>query len=166
MDKMKSICAITNPIVNSYKRLVPGFEAPTYIAWSATNRSPLVRVPASRGASTRIELRCPDSAANPYLVLAVCLAAGLDGIKNDMVPPASVQRDIFQMTRQERKEAGVHSLPKNLYDAVKEMQTSEFVKGVLGPDVFDKYIIAKKAEWMDYTTQVTDWEIDRYLDWI
>ncbi|MCR5835578.1 MAG: type I glutamate--ammonia ligase [Lachnospiraceae bacterium] len=166
MDKMKSICAITNPIVNSYKRLVPGFEAPTYIAWSATNRSPLVRVPASRGASTRIELRCPDSAANPYLVLAVCLAAGLDGIKNGMVPPASVQRDIFAMTRQERKEAGVHSLPKNLYDAVKEMQTSEFVKGVLGPDVFDKYIIAKKAEWMDYTTQVTDWEIDRYLDWI
>jgi glutamine synthetase len=166
MDKMKSICAITNPIVNSYKRLVPGFEAPTYIAWSATNRSPLVRVPASRGASTRIELRCPDSAANPYLVLAVCLAAGLDGIKNEMVPPASVQRDIFAMTRQERKEAGVHSLPKNLYDAVKEMQTSEFVKGVLGPDVFDKYIIAKKAEWMDYTTQVTDWEIDRYLDWI
>ncbi|MBE5958849.1 MAG: type I glutamate--ammonia ligase [Lachnospiraceae bacterium] len=166
MDKMKSICAITNPIVNSYKRLVPGFEAPTYIAWSATNRSPLVRVPASRGASTRIELRCPDSAANPYLVLAVCLAAGLDGIKNEMVPPASVQRDIFQMTRQERKEADVHSLPKNLYDAVKEMQTSEFVKGVLGEDVFDKYIIAKKAEWMDYTTQVTDWEIDRYLDWI
>lgn len=166
MDKMKSICAITNPIVNSYKRLVPGFEAPTYIAWSATNRSPLVRVPASRGASTRIELRCPDSAANPYLVLSVCLAAGLDGIKNEMVPPASVQRDIFAMTRQERKETGVHSFPKNLYDAVKEMQTSEFVKGVLGPDVFDKYIIAKKAEWMDYTTQVTDWEIDRYLDWI
>lgn len=166
MKHMRSIAAITNPIVNSYKRLVPGYEAPTYIAWSATNRSPLVRVPASRGTSTRVELRCPDSAANPYLALAVCLAAGLDGIKNNLTPPESVARDIYQMTRKERKEAGIQSLPKNLYEAVQEMSKSDFVKGVLGEEVFDKYIDAKLSEWMEYTSQVTDWEIDRYLDWI
>mgnify|MGYP000535578607 FL=1 len=95
MEHMRSISAITNPIVNSYKRLVPGYEAPTYIAWSATNRSPLVRVPAARGVGTRVELRCPDCAANPYLTLAVCLAAGLDGIKRGLVPKESVQQDIY-----------------------------------------------------------------------
>lgn len=166
MTHMRSMAAITNPIVNSYKRLVSGFEAPTYIAWSATNRSPLVRVPASRGASTRVELRCPDSAANPYLVLAVCLAAGLDGIKKNMTPPESVQRDIYQMTRKERRAAGIQSLPKNLYEAIQEMSKSDFMKEVLGEEVFDKYIDAKTSEWMEYTSQVTDWEIDRYLDWI
>lgn len=164
MKHMRSIAAITNPIVNSYKRLVPGFEAPTYIAWSATNRSPLVRVPAARGTGTRVELRCPDSAANPYLVLAVCLAAGLDGIKNNLTPPQAVARDIFQMTKKERREAGIQSLPKNLYEAIQEMSKSEFVKEVLGEEIFEKYIDAKMSEWMEYTSQVTDWEIDRYLD--
>ena len=105
MEHMRGMAAITNPIVNSYKRLVPGFEAPTYIAWSATNRSPLVRVPAARGAGTRVELRCPDCACNPYLAIAVCLAAGLDGIKRGLTPPASVQQDIFEMTEKERAEA-------------------------------------------------------------
>lgn len=166
MTHMRSMAAITNPIVNSYKRLVPGFEAPVYIAWSATNRSPLVRVPSARGASTRVELRCPDSAANPYLAFAVCLAAGLDGIKNNMTPPESIARDIFQMTRKERRAAGVQSLPKNLYEAIQEMSKSEFMKDVLGEEVFDKYIDAKTGEWMEYTAQVTDWEIDRYLDCI
>ncbi|MBR3645657.1 MAG: type I glutamate--ammonia ligase [Lachnospiraceae bacterium] len=164
MEHMRSICAITNPIVNSYKRLVPGFEAPTYIAWSATNRSPLIRVPYARGMSTRVELRCPDCASNPYLAFAVCLAAGLDGIKRGLVPPESVQRDIFQMTEAERKEAGIQDLPRNLYNAIKEMKKSDFVKEVLGEEAFNKYIIAKSAEWMEYTAQVTDWEIDRYLD--
>jgi len=166
MKHMKSIAAITNPIVNSYKRLVPGFEAPTYIAWSATNRSPLIRVPAARGNSTRVELRCPDSAANPYLVFALCLAAGLDGIKNNLTPPESIQKDIFAMTSKERIKEGIESLPKNLYEAIKYMEESEFVKSVLGEELFDKYINAKKAEWMEYTSQVTDWEIDKYLDWI
>ena len=164
MTHMRSISAVTNPIVNSYKRLVSGYEAPTYIAWSATNRSPLIRVPASKGMSTRIELRCPDSAANPYLVFAVCLAAGLDGIKKGIVPPANVQRDIYQMNEEERAELNITSLPKNLYDAVKEMKKSDFVKGVLGEEAYKKYIKAKTAEWMEYTIQVTDWEIDRYLD--
>lgn len=164
MEHMRSMTAITNPIVNSYKRLVPGFEAPTYIAWSATNRSPLVRVPASRGAGTRVELRCPDCACNPYLAIAVCLAAGLDGIKRGLTPPESVQKDIYEMTEQERVEAGIGNLPSNLYEAIQEMKKSEFVKKVLGEEVFNKYIRAKSEEWDEYTSQVTDWEIDRYLD--
>lgn len=164
MEHMRSMTAITNPIVNSYKRLVPGFEAPTYIAWSATNRSPLVRVPASRGAGTRVELRCPDCACNPYLAIAVCLAAGLDGIKRGLTPPESVQKDIYEMTEQERAEAGIGNLPSNLYEAIQEMKKSEFVKKVLGEEVFNKYIRAKSEEWDEYTSQVTDWEIDRYLD--
>jgi glutamine synthetase len=163
MEHMRGMAAITNPIVNSYKRLVPGFEAPTYIAWSATNRSPLVRVPAARGAGTRVELRCPDCACNPYLAIAVCLAAGLDGIKRGLTPPASVQQDIFEMTEKERAEAGIASLPRNLYEAIQEMKKSEFMKNVLGEEVFHKYVKAKRAEWNEYTSQVTDWEIDRYL---
>lgn len=164
MEHVRSMTAITNPIVNSYKRLVPGFEAPTYIAWSATNRSPLVRVPASRGAGTRVELRCPDCACNPYLAIAVCLAAGLDGIKRGLTPLESVQKDIYEMTEQERVEAGIGNLPSNLYEAIQEMKKSEFVKKVLGEEVFNKYIRAKSEEWDEYTSQVTDWEIDRYLD--
>lgn len=163
MEHIRPISAITNPIVNSYKRLVPGYEAPTYIAWSATNRSPLIRVPASRGMGTRVELRCPDCACNPYLAIAVCLAAGLDGIKRGLKPVDSVQKDIYTMTDEERKEAKIEHLPKNLYEAIQEMKKSEFMKNVLGEQVFKKYIRAKEEEWMEYTSQVTDWEIDRYL---
>lgn len=163
MEHMRAMSAITNPIVNSYKRLVPGYEAPTYIAWSATNRSPLIRVPAAKGPGTRIELRCPDCACNPYLAFAVCLATGLDGIKRGLTPPASVQQDIFEMTENERLEAGIQSLPRNLYEAIHEMKKSEFMKDVLGEEVFYKYATAKRMEWNEYTSQVTDWEIDRYL---
>lgn len=163
MEHMRGITAITNPIVNSYKRLVPGYEAPTYIAWSATNRSPLIRVPAARGAGTRIELRCPDCSTNPYLAIAVCLAAGLDGIKRGLKPVASVQKDIYSMTDKERHAEGIEHLPKNLYEAIQEMKKSDFVKEVLGEEVYTKYIRAKEEEWMEYTSQVTDWEIDRYL---
>jgi glutamine synthetase len=163
MEHAKPITAVTNPIVNSYKRLVPGYEAPTYIAWSGTNRSPLIRVPAARGAGTRVELRSPDCAANPYLAIAVCLAAGLDGIKRGLKPVESVPQDIYSMTDEERRAAGIHSLPKNLYEAIKEMRESDFMKEVLGEDVFNKYIRAKREEWMEYTSQVTDWEIERYL---
>ena len=146
MEHMRAMTAITNPIVNSYKRLVPGYEAPTYIAWSATNRSPLIRVPAARGAGTRVELRCPDCACNPYLAIAVCLAAGLDGIKRKLKPVTSVQKDIFSMTDDEREEIGIESLPKNLYEAIQEMKKSPFVKNVLGKDVYKKYIKAKEDE--------------------
>lgn len=163
IEHMRAMSAVTNPIVNSYKRLVPGYEAPTYIAWSATNRSPLIRVPAAKGPGTRIELRCPDCACNPYLAFAVCLAAGLDGIKRGLTPPASVRQDIFEMTEKERLEAGIQSLPRNLYEAIHEMKKSEFMKDVLGEEVFYKYATAKRMEWNEYTSQVTDWEIDRYL---
>lgn len=163
MKHIKSMTAITNPLVNSYKRLVPNFEAPVYIAWSASNRSPLIRIPAGRGSSTRIELRCPDPSANPYLTLAICLAAGLDGIKNKLTPPDSVDKNIFALTDEERNALGVNRLPANLCEAVSELENSEFIRKVLGEHLSRKYIKAKKVEWEDYRTQVTRWEIDQYL---
>lgn len=163
MKHMKSMTAITNPLVNSYKRLVPNFEAPVYIAWSASNRSPLIRIPSSRGSATRLELRCPDPSANPYFTLAVCLAAGLDGIKNKLTPPDSIDKNIFELTHQERANLGVKSLPENLLEAIIDLENSEFIKNVLGEHISRKYIAAKKAEWEDYRTQVTKWELDEYL---
>ncbi len=164
MKHMKGMTAITNPLVNSYKRLVPGYEAPVYIAWSATNRSPLIRIPASRGEGTRIELRCPDPSANPYLALAVCLRAGLDGIMNQIQPPASVDCNIFAMTEEEKKAQGIEAIPGTLIEAVYELEKDEFIQEVLGRHVSGKYIEAKKAEWASYRSQVTDWEINQYLN--
>ncbi len=163
MKHVKGITAIANPLINSYKRLVPGHEAPVYIAWSATNRSPLIRIPASRGAGTRVELRSPDPAANPYLLLALCLAAGLDGIKNKMEPPKAVNSNIFELTEKEMKKAKIESLPSSLHQAIKEMEADPFIKEVLGDHVYSKYVEAKKAEWDNYRMQVTQWEIDEYL---
>mgnify|MGYP002610043318 CR=1 FL=1 len=163
MRHVKGMCAITNPLVNSYKRLVPGFEAPVYIAWSGTNRSPLIRIPAERGEGTRIELRCPDPSANPYLVLAVCLAAGLDGIQKQIMPPAAVDRNIFNMTEEEILEEGIDVLPNNLLEAVYEMEKDELVKEVLGTHTSRRYIKAKKKEWAEYSRQVSGWELDQYL---
>ncbi len=164
MKHMKGMTAITNPLVNSYKRLVPGYEAPVYIAWSAKNRSPLIRIPAARDEGTRIELRSPDSSANPYLALAVCLQAGLDGIRNQIMPPKSVDCNIFQMTEKERIESGIEEIPGTLIEAVSEMEKDPFMREVLGDHVYEKYITAKKQEWQDYRSQVTDWEINRYLN--
>ena len=164
MKHMQAMTAITNPLVNSYKRLVPGYEAPAYITWSATNRSPLIRIPASRGMGTRLELRCPDPSANPYLALAVCLRAGLDGIRNKILPPESVDRDVFGMSVQERCERGIAEMPGTLIEAVHCMETDDFMKDVLGSHVFEKYIAAKKEEWNRYRCQVTDWEINEYLN--
>lgn len=163
MKHVKGITAIANPLVNSYKRLVPGHEAPVYIAWSATNRSPLIRIPASRGAGTRVELRSPDPAANPYLLLALCLAAGLDGIKNKIEPPKAVNSNIFELSEKEMKKAKIESLPSSLHQAIKEMETDPFIREVLGDHVFSKYVEAKRAEWDNYRLQVTQWEIDEYL---
>jgi len=163
MKHMRSITAITNPLVNSYKRLVPGYEAPVYIAWSARNRSPLIRVPAARGASTRLELRCPDPSCNPYLALAAILAAGLDGIENKTQPPVAVNKNIFHMTDKQRREEGIFSLPGSLKEAIDEMSTSELAKDVLGNHIFGKYIEAKNEEWDNYRTRVSQWEIDQYL---
>ena len=163
MKHIKSMAAISNPLVNSYKRLVPGYEAPVYIAWSASNRSPLVRIPAARGASTRIELRCPDPAANPYFLLSACLAAGLDGIKNNLEVKHSTDRNIFKMTKEERDEAGIENLPHNLINAVKAMQKSELMKQTLGEYSFNLYTQSKIEEWDNYRTKVHQWEIDEYL---
>lgn len=163
MKNMKSIAAITNPLVNSYKRLVPGYEAPVYIAWSARNRSPLIRIPAARGASTRLELRCPDPSCNPYLALAAILAAGLDGIENRIQPPAPTNKNIFQMTREERAANGIDSLPGSLDEAIAVMAESEFIRGVLGSHIFEKYIEAKTEECNDYRTKISQWELDSYL---
>ena len=163
MRHIKGLTLINNPIINSYKRLVPGFEAPVYIAWSGTNRSPLIRIPAERGEGTRIELRCPDPSANPYLVLAVCLAAGLDGIQKQIMPPAAVDRNIFNMTEEEIQEEGIDVLPNNLLEAVYEMEKDELVKEVLGTHTSRRYIKAKKKEWAEYSRQVSGWELDQYL---
>ena len=135
MKHMKGMAAITNPLVNSYKRLVPGFEAPIYIAWSVTNRSPLIRIPVTRGEGTRVELRSPDSAANPYLTLAVCLQAGLDGIRNHLEPPAPVTENIFELRRSQKHELGIEALPADLGEALEEFERDEYLKEFLGGHV-------------------------------
>jgi glutamine synthetase len=163
MHHVKSFAAIANPVVNSYKRLVPGYEAPVYIAWSASNRSPLIRVPASRGESTRIELRSPDPASNPYLVLAMSLAAGLDGIKKKMDPGNPVDMNIFKMTENERDQSGIERLPASLEEAIELYRGSKFVRNVLGDHMFERYLEAKEKEWDNYRKQVHAWEINEYL---
>lgn len=163
MKNMRSIAALTNPLVNSYKRLVPGYEAPVYVAWSARNRSPLIRIPAARGTATRLELRCPDPSCNPYLALAAILAAGLDGIENKIQPPAPSNKNLFEMTAEERRAEGIGELPGSLDEAIAEMSGSGFVKEILGSHVFNKYIEAKQEECNEYRTKVSKWEIDAYL---
>ena len=164
LKHIRAITAITNPLVNSYKRLVPGFEAPVYIAWSTVNRSPLLRIPAAGGEETRIELRSPDPAANPYLALAVCLRAGLEGIREKTEPQRSVNGNIFAMTQEERNLMGITCLPGTLAEAVEALEKDEFIRETLGGHAADKYIEAKKEEWNRYRAQVTDWEINEYLN--
>lgn len=152
LKHMKAMTLITNPLVNSYKRLIPGYEAPLYLDWSATKRSPLIRIPAARGEETRIEFRCPDPAANPYLCLAVCLAAGLDGIRNKIMPG----KDVAEETTKE-------TLPMNLGLAITAFEQDAYIQEVLGEHISEKYVEAKKAEWASYCTQVTEWEVREYL---
>ena len=163
MKHIAAITAITNPLVNSYKRLVPGYEAPVYVAWSMRNRSPLIRIPAQTGTTQRIELRSPDSATNPYLAIAVCLAAGLDGIRNQIEPPASVEGNIFAMSEEEREKAGIKYLPTSLAEAIDGLEQDALIREVLGEHISRKYIEAKKEEWKEYCAAVSSWEIDRYL---
>ncbi|TCO69058.1 type I glutamate--ammonia ligase [Marinisporobacter balticus] len=159
----KSFAALTNPTINSYKRLVPGYEAPVLIAWSASNRSPLVRIPAKRGNSTRIELRNPDPSANPYLALAAVLKAGLDGIKNEIEPPAPVLSNVYHMNEDEKKEKGIESLPANLYEAISELSKDEVIKEAIGKHIYKKFRDAALYEWNEYSKFVSQWELDRYL---
>lgn len=161
---MKEITLLTNPLVNSYKRLVPGYDAPFYIAWSeSSNRSQIIRIPASRGESTRIELRCPDSAVNPYLAFAACLSAGLDGIRQKMTPPPCVNSNIFTMNEEEMEELHIEQLPATLGEALEAFENSEFVKKLLGRHIFTKYRKAKAREWKGFHSEVTDWEVKEYL---
>ncbi|MFB7140638.1 type I glutamate--ammonia ligase [Gottfriedia sp. NPDC056225] len=155
--------AVTNPTVNSYKRLVPGYEAPCYVAWSARNRSPLIRIPASRGLSTRVEVRSVDPAANPYLALSVLLAAGLDGIKNKLEAPAPVDRNIYVMSKEEREEVGIIDLPATLAAALDLLKTDEVIVGALGSHLFEHFVEAKEIEWDIFRTQVHPWERDQYM---
>jgi glutamine synthetase len=158
-----SFTAVTNPTVNSYKRLVPGYEAPCYVAWSARNRSPLIRIPASRGLSTRVEVRSVDPAANPYLAMAVLLKAGLDGIKNKLTPPAPVDRNIYVMSKEERIEEGIIDLPATLAQALDLLKSNEVIVSGLGEHIFEHFIEAKEIEWDMFRTVVHPWEREQYM---
>ncbi len=163
MEHASAMTAVLNPTVNSYKRLVAGYEAPAYIAWSHQNRSPLIRIPAKRGSSTRVELRSPDPACNPYLALAVCLQAGLDGIKRGLCPQPSCDRNIYTMNGDELSDHNIHLLPETLRESLRELKKSDLMRQALGDHVFSRYIAAKQMEWQRYREQVHEWELNEYL---
>ena len=159
----RGMTAITNPLINSYKRLVPGYEAPIHIAWSEQNRSPLVRVPARRGVGTRVEMRSPDPSCNPYLALSVMLKAGLDGIKNKIDPGEPINRNIFAMSEKEREKLGIGILPKDLKEALDELAKDEVIKSTLSKHIYEHFVEAKRTEWSLYQARVHGWEIDQYI---
>jgi glutamine synthetase len=158
-----SFCAVTNPLVNSYKRLVPGYEAPINVAWSEKNRSPLVRVPAKRGMSTRCEVRMPDPSCNPYLALAVMLAAGMDGVARNLDPGPPINKNIFTMSHREKRRLKIDQLPANLSDALEELSKDPLIRDALGEHIYEHYQRAKRQEWADYISHVHPWEQQRYL---
>ncbi len=160
----KEITAVTNPTVNSYKRLVPGYEAPVNIAWSKANRTALIRIPAARGKSTRIEYRAPDPSCNTYLALAVMVAAGLDGIEKCIEPPLPIEENIYAMSEEKKAQSKIEALPGSLKDALEEMKNSALVREVLGEHIFRKFLDLKRREWREFSISVTDWEIKRYLN--
>jgi glutamine synthetase len=163
LDHATAVVALTNPLVNSYKRLVPGFEAPTNLAWSEKNRSPLIRVPAKRGMSTRCEVRMPDPSCNPYLALAVMLAAGLDGIERQLDPGPPVNKNIFAMSQREKRRLKIKELPDNLSDALDNLERDKVICRALGDHIARHYLDAKRQEWAAYLSHVHPWEQDRYL---
>ena len=164
MEHVKGMTAITNPLVNSYKRLVPGYEAPVYVAWSGHNRSPLVRVPIARGNSTRLELRSVDPSANPYLAVAALLEAGLDGLRNKIEPAAPVDRNIYAMDDEEREANNIQDLPSTLHNALKALKTDKVVQDAMGPHLYQNFLEAKRLEWDAYRQEVSQWERDQYLE--
>ncbi|MDD5502349.1 MAG: type I glutamate--ammonia ligase [Candidatus Thermoplasmatota archaeon] len=159
----REMCAILNSTANSFKRLVPGFEAPTYIAWANRNRSAMIRIPAERGKGTRVELRNPDGAGNPYLQFAVMLAAGLDGVDRKLNPPEAIERDIYELSADEKKKYGIEALPTSFGRSLEFMAESKLMKDVLGDHIFNHFMHLKSQEWNDYRAHVTKWEIDKYL---
>jgi glutamine synthetase len=163
LSHARGMVAVTNPLINSYKRLVPGYEAPTNVAWSERNRSPLARVPDRRGTGTRVELRMPDPSCNPYLALAVMLASGLDGVQQKLDPGPPVNKNIYEMSRRERAHHRITDLPADLNEAVSAMEKDALVRETLGEHIFNHYIAAKRAEWHQYIASVHPWEHERYL---
>ena len=166
LKHIKAISCISNPLVNSYKRLIPGYEAPVYITWSGANRSSLIRIPSARGKSTRVELRSPDPSCNPYLTFAAILAAGFDGIKNKIDPGKMMDYNVFDLTKQERVERGIETLPSTINESADYLEKNELLKETLGAHVHDNILRIARAEWDAYRTQVHDWEIQRYLNTI
>ncbi|MBS1264054.1 MAG: Glutamine synthetase [Methanonatronarchaeales archaeon] len=164
LEHAPAITAVTNPIVNSYKRLVPGYEAPINVAWSDVNRSALIRRPAGSGVSTRVEYRSPDPSCNPYLAFAAMLAAGLDGVKNGTEPPAAVRENIYEFDEARRREHGVEQLPGSLKEAVEALERDSVIRDALGTHAYEKFVQAKRAEWDEYIAVVHGWELDRYLE--
>ena len=160
---MKEITAVLNPTVNSYKRLVPGYEAPTYISWANRNRSALIRIPTSRGNGARCELRSPDLSGNPYLQFAAMLAAGLKGIEDKIEPPDPVEKNIYSLSKKEMDKYNIHHLPESLGHALAFMEESDLLKGVLGDHIFSTFLHVKSKEWENYRMQVTPWETNKYL---
>ncbi len=163
LEHAPGMVALTNPLVNSYKRLTPGYEAPTNIAWSAANRSAMIRIPARRGVGTRAELRMPDPSCNPYLALAAMLAAGIDGIKRDLTPPPPIQRNIYQMSVRERRRHKIRELPGTLREATAALKKDKVIQEALGEHIYEHFIQAKQIEWESYRTSVHQWELDQYL---
>jgi glutamine synthetase len=163
LEHAQGFCAVTNPLVNSYKRLVPGYEAPTNIAWSMRNRSPLIRIPDKRGTGTRCELRMPDPSANPYLALAVQLAAGLDGVERKLTPPDPVDKNIFEMSFRERRKYRIDELPRDLHEALDSLERDTVVRAALGEHIYERFVEAKREEWQEYIGRVSEWELERYL---
>jgi glutamine synthetase len=159
----RGFCAVTNPLVNSYKRLVPGYEAPVHVAWSMRNRSPLIRIPDRRGTGTRCELRMPDPSADPYLSLAVQIAAGLDGIEQRTTPPEPVDKNIFDMSFRERRHHRIDDLPRDLHEALEYLEKDDVVRAALGPHIYERFVEAKQREWQEYIGRVSEWELSRYL---
>ncbi|AFV23577.1 L-glutamine synthetase [Methanolobus psychrophilus R15] len=164
MDHIKAISCIANPLVNSYKRIVPGYEAPVYITWSGANRSSLIRIPTPRGNSTRTELRSPDPSCNPYLTFAAILAAGLDGIRNKKMPAKIVDYNIFDLTKEQLKERDIETLPGTLSESADYLEKDAFLREKLGAHVHDNILRLARAEWDAYRIQVHEWEIERYLN--
>ena len=159
----RGFCAVTNPLVNSYKRLVPGYEAPVHVAWSMRNRSPLIRIPERRDVGTRCELRMPDPSADPYLSLTVQIAAGLDGIERKLTPPDPVNKNIFEMSYRERRHYRIDDLPRDLHEALEYLEKDDVIHAALGDHIHERFVEAKQREWQEYIGRVSEWERERYL---
>ena len=165
LDHAHSLTALVAPTVNSYKRLVPGYEAPVYIAWAPLNRSALIRIPMfSKVKAARFEYRCPDPSCNPYLAFVAIIAAGMDGIERNIEPPAAVERNIYELSRKKRTELNIQTLPGNLFDALSYLRKDKVLCDALGVHILENFLELKNKEWREYSTQVTDWDWNKYIN--